>query len=38
MIFQFATQAMDNIRTIVSLRKESHFTELYEKAFTEDIK
>jgi hypothetical protein len=37
-MFQSATQAMDHIRTIVSLQKESHFIELDETAFTEDIK
>ncbi|CAF1523752.1 unnamed protein product [Adineta ricciae] len=35
---QYATQAIEHIRTVVSLHQENHFINLYEDAFNQDLK
>ncbi|CAF3961632.1 unnamed protein product [Rotaria magnacalcarata] len=35
---KYATQAIENIRTVVSLRREERFIELYQEAFDHDLR
>ncbi|UJR22125.1 hypothetical protein I4U23_025189 [Adineta vaga] len=35
---QYATQAIEHIRTVVALHKENHFINLYEDAFNQEFK
>ncbi|CAF3496524.1 unnamed protein product [Rotaria sp. Silwood1] len=35
---QYATQAIENIRTVVALHQENHFINFYENAFNQDFK
>ena len=34
----YATQAIENIRTVVTLRQEEYFINLYKKAFDKDFR
>ena len=36
--FQYATQAIEHIRTVVSLRQETYFIDRYEQAFNQEFK
>ncbi len=35
---QYATQAIEHIRTVVALHQENHFIDLYENAFDQEFK